>query len=485
MRSIPRPLISLRHFLRVLDLSNNKFKEIGSVIKRFEKLETLILSNNSISNISIEIKNLSNTLTTLHLASNGIKEFPKVLELLSNLKSLDLNSNNISFIPNTFTVLTSLEKFNFSNNVLVYENELDDQFSLYELAVFNKQSSEDTAEITFEGDLDKKIHLEDCIIETKTAKMVQDLLEYKKKVFPCNRIKVVMFGNNNGIKLSTIFNSEKKKEKKRCQTLNKSIKGVTLIQTTLENQNTSNEAQFLIWDFTETNLEHYGGTLQYFWSNKTIYMITLDINDDNEVSKVLFWMNYIQDYFSDIKFIVIYTNAHKYEKKFCEERIDIIDKKLNHIKELDFFAVGEDYNLILPKLKQKMTFIALKMNHNLPKVDHHLRQVILELAVRKKKSKFLVWKEWEAIFVKYYKKISAEIVNTEYFRNLTLTIPFNESDLIVINPLWLLTSLEMIIYNPDIRLSILENDAIVGVHLFKKALKDYTEIEMRLYFFFF
>lgn len=95
-------------FLRLLDLSLNKFKELPSDIKYLKNLQILRIDHNELVSLPAEIGCLSN-LEQLTASSNKLKSLPDSICNLSKLKLLDIRKNNLFSLPMTIYQNRNLE----------------------------------------------------------------------------------------------------------------------------------------------------------------------------------------------------------------------------------------------------------------------------------------------------------------------------------------------------------------------------------------
>ena len=109
--------------LKVLDLSDNYFKQFPIEILNLKLLEELHLEKNRIEVIPKNIENLKN-LKYLYLGCNPFESFPKEVYALKSLKELSINGKGIGDlmdmkimleIPNGISNLENLEKLDMSN----------------------------------------------------------------------------------------------------------------------------------------------------------------------------------------------------------------------------------------------------------------------------------------------------------------------------------------------------------------------------------
>lgn len=104
-------------YLVILDLHDNKVKELPDVLGDLEKLERLDLSHNELQCLPESFRKLSQ-LDTLLLHYNQLKVVPSDLSSLKRLKVLDMSHNQLSEMPRSFGSLTNLQSLNMSHNSL-------------------------------------------------------------------------------------------------------------------------------------------------------------------------------------------------------------------------------------------------------------------------------------------------------------------------------------------------------------------------------
>lgn len=102
--------------LRVLDVSANSIKEVGSSFKADNELRTLNLSSNFIRNIKSFIPTLGNV-ERLNLSNNLLESVPKEIGALKSLEEVEFVDNRIESIDEAFFSL-EVESADFSSNRL-------------------------------------------------------------------------------------------------------------------------------------------------------------------------------------------------------------------------------------------------------------------------------------------------------------------------------------------------------------------------------
>jgi Leucine-rich repeat (LRR) protein len=149
-------------FITELNISNNRFQTLPSIVFQMKSLECLDISNNSLTTISPEFGNLINLkalsarnnlitvlpktmkkilhLQELNLAGNEFIEFPSTLLQLTNLKSLYLGANKLASLPENIDLLSKLEILYLGGNRLKsVPDALGNLISLSSLALCDNQ----------------------------------------------------------------------------------------------------------------------------------------------------------------------------------------------------------------------------------------------------------------------------------------------------------------------------------------------------------
>uniref|UniRef100_A0A1B6DR41 Leucine-rich repeat-containing protein 58 n=1 Tax=Clastoptera arizonana TaxID=38151 RepID=A0A1B6DR41_9HEMI len=117
--------ISKFHSLRVVDISNNRIRNLPEILARLP-LTTLIAKNNLLENETIpkSFDSWRSTLQRINLSGNNFSYFPNQLFELSFLKYIYLGGNHISEIPKEIHRLSRLQVLCMGGNKLteVHEN---------------------------------------------------------------------------------------------------------------------------------------------------------------------------------------------------------------------------------------------------------------------------------------------------------------------------------------------------------------------------
>ncbi|EAR89626.2 ankyrin repeat protein (macronuclear) [Tetrahymena thermophila SB210] len=113
--SFPKQFKLNEYFLEVLELSNNKFKQLPEEIYQFKQLKRLKLDNNFIRQIPQMLFSLI-FLQDFSISNNLISELPINISNQQSLVTLDISKNRITHLPEQICKLKQLQSLNISNN---------------------------------------------------------------------------------------------------------------------------------------------------------------------------------------------------------------------------------------------------------------------------------------------------------------------------------------------------------------------------------
>ena len=122
-------------FVKILNLSSNKFNFIPMSIFYLKNLVFFDISNNSISMIDENLFANLDSLRNLNLSGNKLKVIPSTIKYMNNLQELNFSKNEICIIPNESIFLKYLKKLNLGWNKIqfIQPNFFNNLVSLEEL----------------------------------------------------------------------------------------------------------------------------------------------------------------------------------------------------------------------------------------------------------------------------------------------------------------------------------------------------------------
>lgn len=265
--------------LKELSLARNIIQNIPQSIFKLMNLEKLYFYTNQISEVPEALGSLTQ-LTNLTLNKNQITSLPTSLANLRKLESLCLDDNYISYLPDELSKLTNLETLILNNNPI---NKIPDGFvNLKKLSFFNIDSTP-LAEM-----LDESSSLSPKNIITYLLKIQNSA----KK--PLNEAKLLVIGDERVGKTSTI----NRITDQPFDTNQKTTEGIDILHHQL-----SNGIKLNIWDFAGQEITHQ--THQFFLSTRSLYLLVIDAQKEDNDSGIYHWLNVIKTNGADSPIIVV------------------------------------------------------------------------------------------------------------------------------------------------------------------------------------
>ncbi|KAL7751125.1 Leucine-rich repeat-containing protein 57 [Sorochytrium milnesiophthora] len=125
LKELPEALFSAAQYIKTLDISNNRLRELPSQMsgKHLSAIRSLNVSNNKLDLVSPNRIFTLATLESLDMSRNRLSTISNsaiAAELctLQSLRQLDLSHNQLTAVPTELTALKSLVVLNLSNNHL-------------------------------------------------------------------------------------------------------------------------------------------------------------------------------------------------------------------------------------------------------------------------------------------------------------------------------------------------------------------------------
>ena len=253
--------------LKALSLARNKFTYIPEVIFDFNKLEKLYLYKNEIANIPKRIEKLKK-LTDLTINYNKIEEIPVFFYKLNKLTSLWLDHNQIEEITNDISNLKSLKILGLHNNKL---KKIPN--------VLTKLTELDT--ITFR---DNNFEFSKELLRSDAKEQILYILSLQNSQNqPLNEAKLIVVGTERVGKTSIINRIVSQDYDKNQET----TQGIDILHYKLKN-----DIKLNIWDFAGQEITQQ--THQFFLSRRSLYLLVLDAQEEDNNSKIYNWLNVIK-----------------------------------------------------------------------------------------------------------------------------------------------------------------------------------------------
>lgn len=260
-----------------LKLDANVLHVIPYCVTQMRTLKRLHIDNSFLDELHQDIGNLIN-LEELTVSKNKIVTLANVHSLgqLTKLKVLSLKDNGLTALPSTLGILSeTLERLELEGNKLNYPPHLKEKDAILK-------------------------HLTDMLDGTR----------------PCFRMKLMLVGQENVGKTS-LLGALKKTKKNIVQAVTKvAVKPLSTDGIDIENWSfqintpnlrpSTNTVTLSVWDFA--GQEIYYTTHQFFLSARAIYLVVWNLAQDEELSKVEFWLQSVKSRVSSAPIVLVGTH---------------------------------------------------------------------------------------------------------------------------------------------------------------------------------
>ena len=303
INGLPNKLGQLKQLTR-FELSRNQLTTLPKEIGHLSQLNHLDLHNNQLTALPKEFGQLSQ-LQTLSLYDNQLTALPKEIGHLSQLQDLYLNGNQLTALPKEIGHLSQLQTLYLHDNRI---NQLPPSMAqlsaLQEFYIFLNPITENTHEMA-----DSLPPLEH----------IAYLLEIQKpETQTLNEAKVLVLGDERVGKTSLInriIGREMDEDEKTTL-------GIDIQQYRLKNGININ-----IWDFAGQEITHQ--THQFFLSHRSLYLLALDGQKQDDDAAISQWLNTIKTTAGDAPIVVVINKCDR-----------------NPGCQFDIFRYQQDFNIV-------------------------------------------------------------------------------------------------------------------------------------------
>lgn len=290
--SLP-PEIGQLTALTELHLDTNKLTSLPPEIGQLSALTQLRLFNNQLTSLPPEIGQLS-ALTELYLQNNQLISLPPEIGQLSALTDLYLQNNQLTSLPPEIGQLKGMEQLFLKENLLKTLPE-----SMKELPRLKQ--------LTLHGN--KALGLPMELLGPTYAKSSdqnppakpQAILDYYFRTMvaggPLNEVKVILVGRGGAGKTSLV----KRLVKNAFDPNEKETPGISITDWSL--QCGRDEVKLHLWDFAGQEITH--GTHQFFFSQRSVYLLLLTGREGNAERDADYWLRLIRAFGADSPVLVV------------------------------------------------------------------------------------------------------------------------------------------------------------------------------------
>ncbi len=273
--------------LRELWLWGNLFKDFPITLSQLRNLQYLNLSRNRLSSLPNAIGQLRN-LQYLNLADNQLTTLPPEIGQLQNLQRLDLSDNQLTTLPPEIGQLQNLQRLNLrNNNLTTLPSDLDRLTGLERLNLHGNPLTLTLPSHLLGGEF--------------SGGNAQALLDFYRAVWergqPWGQVRVLFVGQP-GVGKTQLIRRLKDLpfEENSSSTMTIETHNLLLGDYTAH-----------IWDFGGQEFMH--ATHPFFFSQRCIYVLVLNVRHDLENNRVRYWLNLIRAYGGDSPVIIVGNHA--------------------------------------------------------------------------------------------------------------------------------------------------------------------------------
>jgi internalin A len=334
LTSIPAELGNLSG-LQELYLHSNHLTSIPAEFGNLSNLKTLDLSFNQLRLVPIELGKLSN-LIVLELAFNQLTSIPAKLGNLSGLQELYLHSNQLTSIPVELGNLSKLKTFDLSSNQLIFiPAELGNLSNLTILNLLDNLLTDPSPEIVNQG-----------------TKAVSSYLRAKGKGRQKQWISKLVVVGQGGVGKTQML------RQLRGENFDPSIQtthGIDIHSLKLPHPKEIDvEMELKAWDFGGQEIYH--ATHQFFFSNRSLFILVWNAVHEYEQGKLYKWLDNIQAIAPDSPILIVATHIDQRPADLPISRL-----KSNYIQIKGHFGVSSSDNLGFEKLINAITEQAARL----------------------------------------------------------------------------------------------------------------------------
>lgn len=409
--------------LQVLDVANNRIGKITKSIGLLSRLKTLDLKNNRLKTFPKSVTAIK-SLTSLILSLNKIGSISPSIARLSNLNYLNLSDNELSNLPDEIGHLHKMTKLSLSNNRL--ENLPASLASLRNLASIDLDGNPLSAPIL-------ELH----------RRGIKPLMVYLKSIcdgLPQYEARMIVIGEGNVGKSCLVDSLLGKKFVEGKETTH----GIQLGTVRINHYDSTIDQPIVLntWDFG--GQEIYRITNQFFYTNRSIYLLVWRPREGAEENSVEGWLERIRlrVAHNDAKIIIVST--YRGERRADIDTTGIIARHGSMIA--GFCSINNKTGEGVDELKQKIA----QATASLPHMGHLMNKdwIAARDEVCGRKVTHLSRKEFNQICSAHGLNPVAAATLADLLHDLGRFIHYSDKeglqDLIVLQPEWLTQAISFV-----------------------------------------
>jgi len=311
-----------------LDLSDKGLTSLPSEIAQLTNLITLDVYNNQLSVLPPEIAQLTN-LTQLYVSDNQLSVLPPEIAQLTNLTTLNVGGNQLSVLPPEIAQLTNLTRLDVYNNQFsVLSPEIAQLTNLTTLDVYNNQLSVLLPELWQLQKLEK-LDVRGNLLPvppevlnsegkpsnelTSAQPLLREYADIMRNGSVLNEARLIVVGEARAGKTSLI----KQLLGEAFNPNEDSTHGVFIRELSVSS--VLGDIRVNVWDFGGQDI--YKSTHQFFLSERALYVLVLNAEQNEQQNRVTYWLKLIQSYGRGAPVIVVINKSESYQLNLDERRL--------------------------------------------------------------------------------------------------------------------------------------------------------------------
>jgi len=289
--------------LTELSVSNNQLSTLPPEIAQLAQLQMLSVYNNQLRTLPPEIGQLAQ-LTELSVYNNQLRTLPPEIGQLAQLTRLYVSNNQLSTLPLEIAQLAQLQTLYMSNNQL---STLPPE--LWQLPKLENLDARGNPLPVPPEVLDSE---KDKFERPKAQPLLREYADIMRNGAVLNEARLIVVGEARAGKTSLL----KQLLGEAFNPNEDSTHGVFIRQLTVPSA--QGEIRVNAWDFGGQDI--YKSTHQFFLSERAVYLLVLNAEQNEQQNRVSYWLNLIQSYGRGAPVIVVLNKSESYRLNLDERR---------------------------------------------------------------------------------------------------------------------------------------------------------------------
>ncbi|KAF2072479.1 hypothetical protein CYY_006211 [Polysphondylium violaceum] len=407
-------------WLQKLVLTHHNIKTLSEDIGKLQQLQVLVLDNNRLISLPQSIGDLVN-LKRLEADNNHLVSLCS-LDRLTKLEVLSVNNNKLTLLPTSISLIPNLKTLNIKSNPII------------------------TPPST--------------IVSKGLKDIVAFLRELETGARPCLRSKLVVLGDPGVGKSSVVQCIKGKKKKTASSTATPSTGdlGIEIEQYDFdavfdEDDKRRRVITLTTWDIA--NQDVYFATNQLFDSERSIYIVVWDLNNDN-FSNIEYWLHSIVSVSPNSPIVLVGTHIDNFENMnvvnaVLESVASRFQKRFSNIQAIISVSCTTGYDV--DKLKTLVEDIIKSqpyLKEKVPSSFFTLEEALLEVK-KKRIPPVMMWQEYINLANICNLKDAVQIQRaTEFLHNIGSIVYFNDINstvgkMVILDQQWVINCMSSLI----------------------------------------